>query len=384
MGCFRIIVLISLSLICFEVVAQKRNFELNGYVSALHTSGYNDTYGEWNSLNKINNRINFNFWLNNQVAFNLEVQNRFYSGNFLSQYTGFSQPLMASTDYFNWSHNWINNNSTVFQTRIDRLFMDYSTGLVNLRIGRQRINWGQTLVWNVNDIFNSYSFFEIDNFEKYGCDALRISLFPSPPSIVEGAVKINSDDEFTAAIMSRFNYNEMDFQFQGGVVDEKDVVIGAGITGDLKGFTIRTECAYYHPLNQKSTNETTLLINAGIDYVFSNRMVIQSEVLFNQLNNKDLTELFVVLFAAPVTSKTLSISEWSYALNWVFPATPRLDLNISTVYFPDYSGYYLSPTIDFKLMKNLDLSGICQIFSLDYLGERNAVTSGTVRLKYHF
>ncbi len=384
MGSVRIILFFSLSLFCFEVDAQNKNFEINGYVSALHTSGYNDAFEEWNNLNKINNRLNLNVWLNNRISFNLEIQNRFYSGSYLSQFNGFSQPLIATTDYFNWSHNWINNNSTVFQSRIDRLFMDFSSGMFSIRVGRQRINWGQTLVWNVNDIFNSYSFFEIDNFEKYGCDAIRMTLFPSPSSVIEATVKINSDEEITAAVMSRFNYNEMDFQIQGGVVDEKDVVIGAGITGDYKGLTIRTECSYYHPLNQNTNDKTTLLLNAGLDYVFSNRMAIQSEVLYNQLNNKDLTELFVVLFAAPVTSKTLSISEWSYALNWVFPVSPRLDLNISTVYFPDYSGYYLSPTIDFKLMKNLDLSGICQVYSLDYLGERNAITSGTVRLKYHF
>ena len=50
--------------------------------------------------------------------------------------------------------------------------------------GRQRINWGQTFVWNVNDVFNAYSYFDFDYKERPGrmlfvFNSIRIILLPS-------------------------------------------------------------------------------------------------------------------------------------------------------------------------------------------------------------
>jgi opacity protein-like surface antigen len=367
-----------------DVNSQIKNFEFSGYLSGLHSTGYDDVYDDWSSFNKINNRVNLQFWASSDFTIKLEVQNRLYNGSYLSRFPEFSSSLTSAADYLNLSHIWSQQSSTVIQSRVDRLYVDYTKGGISLRIGRQRINWGQTLVWNVTDIFNSYSVFEIDNLEKYGCDAMRLSFFASPASVVEAAVKVNADKKITSAIMSRINYNEIDYQIQAGLVDEADIMIGSGITSSFRGFTLRTEGAYYIPIDKDETESSTLLICVGLDYVFSNNMAVQGEVLYNQLNNKGLNELFEVLFVAPVAAKTLSISEWNYALNYLYPASPRLNLSLSSLFFADYSGFYLSPSVDFKLIKNLDLTALCQLYSLEYYGERNMLANASIRLKYHF
>ena len=337
-----------------NMYGQQKNFELSGYLSGLYATGYDNIYEDWSSFNKVNNRMNLNYWFSKDLTITLELQNRLYTGSALSRFPGFSSSLTSSSDYLNISHNWVEKGSLVFQSRVDRIYLDYTTGKVGLRVGRQRINWSQTLVWNVNDIFNSYSIFEIDNLEKYGCDAMRLSIYTSPVSLIEAAVKMNDQKRITSAIMTRFNYKEIDFQFQSGIVDEKEIMFATGFTGDYKGFTLRAEGAYYIPANNTEPQHSTVLVNAGLDYIFSNNMVIQGEVLFNQLKQKSFTDLFALLYAAPVSSKTLSISEWSYALNWICPLKQRFKVSFSSVFFPDYSGIYLSPSVDIKLIKNLE------------------------------
>ncbi|MCG8318265.1 MAG: hypothetical protein MI921_02070 [Cytophagales bacterium] len=47
-------------------------------------------------------------------------------------------------------------------------------------IGKHRINWGKSYVWNPNDVFNAYSFFDFDYEERRGTDALLIKYTTSP------------------------------------------------------------------------------------------------------------------------------------------------------------------------------------------------------------
>ncbi|MCK7542259.1 MAG: hypothetical protein MZV63_70990 [Marinilabiliales bacterium] len=66
--------------------------------------------------------------------------------------------------------------SHVLNTFIDRASVDFTAGTLQVSAGRQRINWSQALVWNPNDIFNTYSSFDFDYMERPGSDAVRVDL----------------------------------------------------------------------------------------------------------------------------------------------------------------------------------------------------------------
>ena len=83
------------------------------------------------------------------------------------------------------SWNILNEQSFFLNTTIDRLWVDLNYGKFQARIGRQRINWGQTLVWNPNDIFNAYSFFDFDYIERPGSDAVRLQYYPGSSSALK-------------------------------------------------------------------------------------------------------------------------------------------------------------------------------------------------------
>ena len=64
-------------------------------------------------------------------------------------------------------------DSWFLHTMLDRAWIDYTRGKLQLRLGRQRINWGTNLVWNPNDVFNTFSYFDFD-YEEDDEDMLKI------------------------------------------------------------------------------------------------------------------------------------------------------------------------------------------------------------------
>jgi len=75
---------------------------------------------------------------------------------------------MADNDpgFVDMSRNIVSGSSYFLNITADRFWLDYHQQGLDLRLGRQRINWGQTFVWNANDVFNSYSFFDFDYEER--------------------------------------------------------------------------------------------------------------------------------------------------------------------------------------------------------------------------
>ena len=109
---------------------------------------------------------------------------------------------MIDTDngYINLSDNILTGKSYIFNSRIDRAYIDYTKDKFQLRIGRQRINWGQCFTWNPNDLFNAYSFFDFDYVEKPGSDAIRIQYYSTGTSTFEFAVKADNNHKVTSAV----------------------------------------------------------------------------------------------------------------------------------------------------------------------------------------
>ena len=84
---------------------------------------------------------------------------------------------MATIDngWINLSWNITQCDSYLLYSAVERLYISYNTNKWTFGIGRQRINWSQALMFNPNDIFNGYSFFDFDYPKKAGSDAIRVS-----------------------------------------------------------------------------------------------------------------------------------------------------------------------------------------------------------------
>ncbi len=204
------------------------------------------------------------------------------------------------------SWNVIEKQSFLLNTTIDRLWVDLHYDKFQATIGRQRINWGQTFVWNPNDIFNAYSFFDFDYVERPGSDAVRLQYFPSSSSAAEFAVKVDAEKDVTAAGLYRFNKWGYDIQFLAGLVNSEDVVIGAGWSGSIGSISFRGEGSWFDRYEDFPGDKSTVLITTGFDKIFKDNSMAQIQVMY--CNNPLSLDNFNSFYSGNLSSKDLAFS----------------------------------------------------------------------------
>jgi hypothetical protein len=247
-------------------------------------------------------------------------------------------------------------------TQFDRAWLSVTSGKVLCTAGRQRINWGQAIVWNPNDIFNTYSYFDVDYQDRPGSDALRVQYYPSATATVEVASKWNSLGKITLAGLGRFNAGGYDVQFLAGLVDDQDYVLGAGWSGNLSKAAFRGEVNYYQPKTNFADTSGVLLCTIGADYTFSNSLALTFQVFYNQLPSGYQPQNLLSVYQAPVSPKMLSFTEWNLFLMGSYPITPLFDASLAAMCYPDLDGYFIGPTLNYNVKQNIDLSLFIQYF----------------------
>ncbi|MFA6403552.1 MAG: hypothetical protein WCX31_18305 [Salinivirgaceae bacterium] len=360
----------------------QEKFTIDGYISQMGSSVFvgDSSNATWDYI--LHNRINTAYYFSNNVTAKLQFRNQFLWGETVELTPNYAEKFAQDNGFFDLNWNWYSGSKTLLNTQIDRAFVEYTSGKFELSIGRQRINWGRTLVWNPNDIFNAYSYYEFDYPEKPGSDAVRAVYYSGSAASYELVAKIDSANNLTIAGLKKINKRGYDFQFLGGFANGEDFVLGTGWEGSIKQFAFRGEMTYYHP--QKNWSDTTgvFLASIGTDISFSNSLMIQAEFLYN--DTKTLTQLNQI-YAAPANSKSLSISEYNFFANITYPMTPILSAYMAGMYYTDQNGFFLMPGFDVSVTNNLNFSLIYQYFNMKITtNQRIRMNMAFGRLKWNF
>jgi hypothetical protein len=97
----------------------------------------------------------------------------------------------------------------------------------DLRIGRQRNNWGIHDIWNINDIFYTYNFWNFDYQHRLGINDIRLQRNLKDNSTLGLAFAPRKRrKEHTAAVLFCFKRKKYDLQLLGGVLKSDFVVVG--------------------------------------------------------------------------------------------------------------------------------------------------------------
>jgi hypothetical protein len=272
---------------------------------------------------------------------------------------------------------------------IDRAYLEFTFGDLVVTTGRQRINWGQTIVWNPNDIFNSYSYFDVDYPERPGSDAVRVQYYTGVASALEAAAKIDSAGKVTAAGYFRFNALGYDVQLLGGILSEDDLVLGTGWSGNIFNASFRGELSYFRDLDQFADTTGHLLASVGLDYTFGNSLWIQAEALYSGFAKEMNINNFLQIFSSDMNVKNIGFTEWSLFTSLSYPVSPLVNVSLAGMYYPDWKGFYVGPSIEISATNNLAVSLIFQGFSAeleDFLGNtsRQNTYIGYGRVKFSF
>ncbi len=164
--------------------------------------------------NLIHNRFRIKLNFDNKLDAVFEMRNRVFYG----QATKFNPNLgsILNTDVGQLDLSFVPYDQTalVVHSIFDRAFIKYSADKWELRLGRQRINWGVNLAWNPNDLFNAYSLIDFDYQERLGVDALRFLYYTGEMSSIEFSAQPGDNiNESIFAGLWKFNLNGSDFQF---------------------------------------------------------------------------------------------------------------------------------------------------------------------------
>ncbi len=378
------IMIILIVLFCFRAGAQEKPApaSLKGYVTTMQSVMFESLSDNFINDNLLHNRLNFKGFITSDLTIALEMRNRLFTGDMVKSGPFYADYTGSDPGWIDMSWNLLNKPSILFNIKTDRLWIDYSRDRFQVTIGRQRINWGQAIVWNPNDIFNAYSFFDFDYMERPGSDAVRIQYFPSFSSALELAVKTDSHDNITAAGLFRFNRWSYDLQFLAGYSESKDFVTGLGWSGVLGSSSFRGEGSWFIPVNNETEAGGTLIVTAGIDRILKDNSMFQLQFMY--CNNPVELNNFTGLYANTLSAKDLAFSEFTAFGQFTWAAGPLLNLTLSGMWFPDIDGFFAGPSADFSLAENMDFSFIWQYFNSVLGGERNKMNLGFLRIKYSF
>ncbi len=364
------IILFILVFFSFSLQAQQKKekkWSLEGYISYMNSNMFDSISNVWMIDNQLHNRLNFEWFPNNKFSFVAQLRSRFIYGNSVLLIPGYAKMIETETAYLNMNKNVISEKNFLLNMNMDRLYAKYSIKKLDITLGRQRINWGRTLVWNPNDIFNTYSYFDFDYVEKPGSDALRLQYYTGASSSIELAASINNSSRGTVAAKWIINKWDYDFQLIAGEMEQHDYIAGFGWAGAIKNLAFRGEATYFHPINSADTlREASFSSTFSLDYTFGNAANIMFQALYTKIPKDNPISNFTSFYTTNLNAKYLSFTDWNLFGSATYPITPLLNATFAIMYYPNVNAFFLNPSFDYSLSDNLTFSFVYQYFKGNY------------------
>lgn len=332
----------------------------NGYVKELGLLQINNSFDTFHYDNLVHNRINLKWEPSTSFQINGAVRNRLFNGYTVKHTPGYGAILSKDNGLVDLSWNWIDTENTILNTSIDRLYATWYTGNWEFDIGRQRINWGKTYVWNPNDLFNTYSYLDFDYEEKPGSDAIRIQYFSGFASGYEFAFKPDRYHikESVGAILIRQHWGLYDVQFLGGYYHNQ-IVAGGGWAGSIGGAGFKGELSMYHPLYTHPVKSLYMLLSTSLDYAFSNGLYINGEFLYNGNAPSHLNP--AALFSESLQANNLFISRTAGFAQVTYPISPLVNAGVAIIEGLSNRLTILVPQITYSVTDNVDFLVLAQV-----------------------
>ncbi len=365
------ILFLILSILSFGVKAQEdeKNWWIRGYVKDLLSMNIADDSINFDNL--IHNRLNFKWFPNDHLNVHFEVRNRIFWGETIKEIPNYGNLIDTNDDYLDLSV-MTENKSLLFHSMIDRAFVEWYNQKWEVRFGRQRINWGINLVWNPNDLFNAYSFFDFDYEERPGSDALRIKRYTGVASSLEFAVNAADDfDEMVIAGLWKWNKWSYDVQVLTGKTQE-DITFGFGWAGNIKTAGFKGEVTYFIPY---TTGSESLLATIMADYSFQNSLYLAGSFLYSSGAdvNPGLQQSVNLFSQERLTAKNLSPFRYASFLQVSYSVHPLVIVSASTIYYPNKRDpLFINPGISFSMKPNFDIDLISQLYFDRHLDDYEA------------
>lgn len=378
----------------FTNLSAQVEFDFQGYAKYMFSNSKYPFIEKRLTDNLLQLRLNSKTYFSNYSKLVVEGRFRFLNGESLSSIPNFSYALINKYNLFNLQTELLNKNNSWAHAEFDRAFFDFQKNKLQITLGRQRIAWGTSWVWNVTDLFNPLSVLDFDYEERPGQDAIRIQYFIDEISRVDFAVSPSMPGGIsTVAVQYSFNKFNYDFNLLAALRGSKWIggfswagdISGAGFMGEFT-VTEKPNITFVLPTIYRTRDDEfdKLQMSAvlSFDYTFTNSFYIHTEFLYNNLGRVRNSKLF--LYDAQQLN-LLSPSRFSFYQEFAYNLTPLVRGSALAIYNPDDKSIALMPLITWSAVENLDISFIAQLFDGSYLSEYGGYgKSFYARAKYSF
>jgi hypothetical protein len=383
----------------FHSFAQVKKFRMTGFAEYLNntwvpvgqTKNEFENFGitGWQNQSGVYNRFNFWYTPVKNLEFYVGMRNNFVFGPTITTYNrvfsiiGFNYNELATFDngYMDLTFKYADNDSYIFYTNFDRANVKLTLNKFEVTLGRQRINWGVNLIWNPNDIFNAYNYFDFNYVERPGSDAVLMEFFTGDFSSLQLAGKLSHIQvlgdsltlekklKLTAAAMYKFNKWNYDFQFFGGVMED-DVTAGLGWAGSIAGAGFTGEVSWFRDQKQFADTSSVWIASIAVNYTFKNSLFINFSGIYNSVGatgpaNAAFGNIFgspTALFSTNLNAKTLTRSRFDVFGQVSYPATPLISVDLASIYNPYDKSIFVGPSVNFSISDNISLMLVGQLF----------------------
>ncbi len=395
---FLVLIIILISVSYTNAQTKPNKFRVSGFLEYLNNTWIPEgeiaqtlSINEWQMQGGVYNRFNFWYEPTSNLEFYVGMRNNFVFGPMVATYTdlfnlaGISYSDLVTYDpgYMDLTFTIADSKSYILYTNFDRANVKWTLDKFELTVGRQRINWGQNFIWNPNDIFNAYNFFDFNYVERPGSDAVLMELFTGDFSSVQLAGKLSyiqvvedtsvlilkDELKLTAAAMYRFNKWNYDFQVFSGVM-ETDITAGLGWAGSIAGAGFTGEVSWFRDMEKFADTSGSVVASIGANYTFKNSIFINFSGIYNSSGAIDSVNAvgtgflgsFSNIFSSSLNAKNLTRARLDLFGQISYPATPLINLDLACIFNPyDLSGF-VGPTVNFSLSDNISLGVVGQLF----------------------
>ena len=340
------------------------DLRISGYVQAspVHISSrLPEPIGrqDWTEY-RLQKRLNVTWNATPDLIFNWQMRTRLFAGDLVREFPQYVEDIDTDDGLVDLSWMVTQRDDWLLHHVPDRLYAEWQRDDWDVRVGRQRVNWGVNMITNPNDIFNIYSVYDFDYPERPGSDAIRIQRHLDFTSRIEVAVSPGGQRrDSVAAALYAFDLNGYDVQVIGGYYRDR-FATGAGWAGNLRGAGVKGETMFYSDINSPVEGRGTNFIAAlSVDYMFENSLFAVAEVLYNRAGGLDE----FTLLGEQLSPDNPTFSTYQATTQLTYPIHPLLDGSLAAIWYPDESALFLSPSLTWSLAQDVDLRILGQFFA---------------------
>ncbi|MFO7576617.1 MAG: hypothetical protein R6W66_02705 [Pelovirga sp.] len=331
-----------------------------GYLqgSLLHLAAASDRADQ--TEYRLHHRLNLRWDLDAELSLHGGLRTRLFAGDLVRNDPAYSAGLTRDRGLVDLSWTLVEQDSWLLHTIPDRLYLEQAHADWNLRVGRQRVNWGVNLITNPNDIFNMYSIYDVDYPERPGSDALRLQRFLAFNARVELAVSpARALRDSVAAALYAWHRRGYDVQLIAGYYRQQ-LALGGGWAGNLGGAGFKGETMLFHGTDrEEERHQTNVVIATSVDYMFAGGLFLVGELLYNRAGDGQGFQLP----AATISAANPSLARYQAAVQLAWRIHPLLNGALTGIYYPQQEALFLSPALTWSLTQNTDLQVLGQFFN---------------------